>query len=482
MKKSNAMRILFVASEAIPWVKTGGLADMVGALTTTLTARGHDVRLLLPGYADVLSRHPELETVPGLPFLRTPPSTPGPSTWFYLAPCFSERPGNPYLDPEHREWADNGWRFGRFSLAAAALAGGRVSTDWQADVVHCHDWQTGLVPLYLQLERVPAASLFTIHNLAFRGLFPPTLLPQLKLPWWLWHADALEFHDNLSLIKGGMVFADTLTTVSPTYAREITTGESGQGLDGLLRYRQASLHGILNGIDDDTWNPATDPWLAQNYSADDLDGKAVCKAALQRELGLAVRARTPLLGVVARFAEQKGIDLILQALPALLEAGCQIAALGAGDRELELRFAALAQQHPRSVSLSLGMNESLAHRIEAGADIFLMPSRFEPCGLNQMYSQRYGTPPVAHRTGGLADSIRDADEHPDGTGFLFTDASVTALLQSLQRALAAYRKTARWREIQIRDMQENFGWAHSADQYETLYRRSIEARRVFPEL
>ena len=337
--------------------------------------------------------------------LQAPRAESGLRVWFAALDSISDRSGNPYHDAHHRDWDDNWYRFGQFSRLAAALAGGRCGVRWQADVMHCNDWQTGLVPVYGMLMRVPAASVFTIHNLQYRGLFGPECMATLGLPAWLWHPDALEFHGQLALIKGGLGFADALTTVSPTYAEEIRTPWFGHGLEGLLHARRARLTGILNGIDDACWNPATDPHLPATYGHDDMAGKAQCKHALQQEVGLHSRATAPLLGVVSRLVEQKGIDLVLAILDALIERGVQLVVLGRGEPHLEQALQRVAARYPGEVAVRLDFDEGLAHRIEAGADAFVMPSRFEPCGLNQLYSQRYGTPPIVHRSGGLADSV-----------------------------------------------------------------------------
>lgn len=473
-------RILFVASEAVPWIKTGGLADVAGSLPQALASAGHDVRLLIPAYGEILAQHSGWAAVPkfrapvaGARLLTAPADASGLRTWLVDLPGFGDRRGNPYHDEQTHDWPDNAYRFGAFSRIAARLAGGRAGLGWRADVLHCNDWQTGLAPVYAMLERVPASTVFTIHNLQYRGLFGPEALSTLELPAWLWHPDALEFYGQLSFIKGGLAFADALTTVSPTYADEIRTPQSGQGLEGLLRARGARLSGVLNGLDVDVWNPADDAHLPACFDADDLSGKRVCKTVLQRELGLAERADAPLCGVISRLVEQKGIDLVLAALPRLLARGGQLALLGRGDPRIEARLRDLAAEHPDAVAVRLEFDEGLAHRIEAGADIFLMPSRFEPCGLNQMYSQRYGTPPLVHRCGGLADSVTDTDEpalEADGaTGFVFGPATEMAFIEALERALAYFGQPEQWRRIQRAGMVRDFSWQASAARYLEIY-------------
>lgn len=476
----SPLRILMVASEAAPWIKTGGLADAVGSLARALAALGHDVRLLLPAYHSILRTNSDLQRLGDAPLLMSPAAD-GLQLLLLDRPEFTAREGNPYHDGTGRDWPDNWQRYGQFAAWAGALAGDRLGYGWQPDIVHCHDWQAGLVPVQMLLNRVPAASVFTIHNLGYRGLFPAHALGALQLPGWLWHADALEFHDSLCFMKGGLVFADRLNTVSPTYAEEILQPAHGHGLDGLLRHRRGVLSGILNGIDQVLWDPSRDPALAAAYGSDDLAGKARCKADLRRRLGLRGKPAAPLLGLISRLVPQKGIDLVLDILPALLERGCQLAILGSGDPAQEQALREAARAHPGQIGLQLGFDEDLAHRIEAGADLFLMPSRFEPCGLNQMYSQRYGTPPVVHRTGGLADSVIDAAEADRGSGFVFAPATAEALLTAVDRALALRRKPELWQALQRRGMQRDFSWSASAQAYLALYRDALaQRRRVWP--
>ncbi|MGN8200279.1 glycogen synthase GlgA [Salinisphaera sp. RV14] len=480
-------RILFVASEAVPWIKTGGLADVAGSLPRALAAAGHDVRLLLPAYGDILARHAGWSPVsafrapvPGARLLTAPADSTGLRTWLVDLPGFGDRRGNPYHDQQMQDWPDNAYRFGTFSHIAARLAGGRAGLAWQADVLHCNDWQTGLAPVHAMLERIPATTVFTIHNLAYRGLFEPRTRESLGLPAWLWHPDALEFYGQLAFIKGGLAFADSVTTVSPTYADEIRTPQSGQGLDGLLQARGDRLSGVLNGLDVDIWNPADDRHLPASFDVDDLGGKAICKAALQRELGLAERADAPLCGVISRLVAQKGIDLVTAGLPWLLERGGQLALLGRGDPALEAQLRDIAAMHPDAVAVRLEFDEGLAHRIEAGADLFLMPSRFEPCGLNQMYSQRYGTPPLVHRCGGLADSVTDTDDTTlaagHATGFVFQPATEDAYMHALDRALACFAQPHQWRRLQRAGMARDFSWQASAARYLEIYDRAGPGR------
>jgi starch synthase len=476
------MKVLFVTSEAYPLIKTGGLGDVCGSLPPALLSGGVDVRLLLPGYPSALASAGPLRTVAELdlrPFFRPTVRLlegrlPGTRvrTWLIDCPPAYDRAGNPYHGPDGRPWPDNAERFALLARAAVALALGRTSVAWRPDIVHANDWQTGLVPALLAAEPARPATVFTIHNLAYQGLFPRATFDALRLDPRLWTFEALEFHGQLSFIKGGLAFADRLTTVSPSYAREIQTPESGLGLDGLLRWRRDVLTGILNGIDTDEWNPARDPHLVSRYRAGRPEGKRANKTALQQELGLPA-GESPLLGLVGRLVPQKGIDLVLAILPALATRGVQLALLGSGDREYEEAWRRAAKQHAGWLAVRVGYDEGLAHRIEAGADLFLMPSRFEPCGLNQMYSLRYGTVPVVHRVGGLADTVVDADapgKTGEANGFVFDPATPAALLAAIDRALACYRQPARWSALQRAGLRQDHGWPTRAGAYAELYR------------
>jgi starch synthase len=477
-------RILFVASEAHPLVKTGGLGDVAGSLPVALQSMGADVRLLLPAYRDAVTRAGNLKTVASLPItgLEAPVKIlegrlPGTALVVWLAdfPPAYDRPGNPYLDPHGQPWPDNAMRFALLAHVATVLALGRSRIKWHPDVVHGHDWQTGLVPVLLAQEKTRPATVFTIHNLAYQGLFPRQTFTALALPPALWSPEALEFHEQLSFMKGGLMFADRLTTVSPTYAREIQTPEFGDGLDGLLRHRAAGLSGILNGIDDSEWDPARDRFLVQNYSAGKPQGKVANKPALQREFGLPPEPDAPLIGMVGRLVAQKGIDLVLDALPGLMHRPLQLVLLGSGEAGYETALLRQAARYQDRLAVRIGYDEGLAHRIEAGADMFLMPSRFEPCGLNQLYSLRYGTIPVVRRAGGLADTVVDATPENIGagkaTGVVFQQPVTSALLGAVDRALTLWRDAGRWKKIMLTGMRQDFSWRHSADEYMQLYDR-----------
>lgn len=476
------MRILHVAAEIYPLVKTGGLADVVGALPPALARRGLDVRLLLPGLPDILDGLEAIETVFAIgPVFgaarvvlrrgRLPDS--GLPAYVIDAPFLYARPGNPYLGPDGQDWNDNHRRFALLGWVAAHLASGELDEAWRPDLLHAHDWHAGLAPAYIaQNPALATPSVFTIHNLAFRGLFPLDTHIELGLPVRKLTPRGIEFHGKLSFMKAGLVYASRLTTVSPSYAREICTPEFGCGLEGVLRDRGSDLSGILNGVDDALWRP-DDPLIAKPYSSEDLKGKSACKKALAKEFGLSAEAPGPLFAVVSRLTSQKGMDLLLAALPELLNEGGQLVVLGSGDGDLEAGFRYAAEANPGRVAVHIGYDEEMSHRVMAGADALLVPSRFEPCGLTQLYALRYGTLPLVRRVGGLADTVVDATpenlQADRATGFVFDEASRAALAARIAGACALYRDQAAWRQVQRRGMQQAFSWKDSAAQYEELY-------------
>lgn len=478
------MKVLFATSEIAPWVKTGGLGDVAAALPPALVAAGAKLRILVPRYPALREAFPAARhlahlawmggTLPAADLLEAETDS-GLVFWLLDCPPLFDRPGNPYLGPEGLDWLDNHLRFGLLSRAAARLASAATPTDWHPDILHCHDWQTGLAPYYLRFrEGDGAASVMTIHNLAFQGVFPALALEELGLSASDWHIDGVEYYGHLSFLKAGLRHADALTTVSPTYAREIQTEAEGMGMQGLLQARAGHLVGILNGIDTQAWNPATDPHLAAAYDHERLDAKTLNKTALQREVGLAERNDCPLFGVVSRMTAQKGLDLVAAIGNALLALPAQLVVLGSGDKVLEAAFRDLAAAFPGQVAATIGFDEGLAHRIEAGADIFLMPSRFEPCGLNQMYSLAYGTPPLVRATGGLADTVADctAAGLADGSanGFVCAAATPEAILATARRAAEVWRDPPRWRRLQQNAMAGDFSWRAPAQRYLDLYR------------
>lgn len=494
----SPLRVLFAASELAPWVKTGGLGDVASALPAALRRIGLDVRVLLPLYPALrqalagLDPVAELQHLGGeLPAARLLAAhTPGPEGVPLLlldCPALFERPGNPYLDGNGHDWPDNALRFGLLSRVAALLGSADCPIAWQPQVIHCNDWQTALAASHLHYDERPhAATLLTIHNLSFQGCYGAHLLGALGLPSHAWTMEGVEYYGQLSFLKGGLQHADWINTVSPGYAQEIQTPEGGMGLDGLLRWRSARLSGILNGIDTAHWNPASDPHLAAPYDMDALDGKARNKRALQRRHGLAEsgsgssgkrskRNDLPLLGVISRLTEQKGLDLLPPLAAAIAALPAQLVVLGSGEHELETAFRAMARQYPDQFAVTIGYDEPLAHQIEAGADIFLMPSRFEPCGLNQMYSLRYGTPPLVRRTGGLADTVVDCTPATlaDGSanGFVFEQATAGSLFAALQRAVATWQRPDDWKPLQRNGMAHDWSWNAPAQRYAEIYFR-----------
>ncbi|MDH3513504.1 MAG: glycogen synthase GlgA, partial [Gammaproteobacteria bacterium] len=397
------------------------------------------------------------------------------TAWLAEFPKAYDRAGNPYLDPQGQPWPDNAMRFALLSHVGAALALGHSRIKWRPDVVHCHDWQTGLLPVLLARQQSRPATVFTIHNLAYQGLFPQQTFSALALAPELWSPDALEFHGQLSFIKGGIMFADHLTTVSPQYALEIQTPDFGGGLDGLLRHRAAHLSGILNGIDASEWNPGRDRFIDKHYSARRPQDKAANKLVLQNRFGLSPDQKTPLIGIVGRLVQQKGIDLVLESMPGLMHRPLQFVVLGSGEITYEEALRQQAARHAGRLAVHIGYDERLAHQIEAGADMFLMPSRFEPCGLNQLYSLRYGTVPIVRRVGGLADTVIDASEENiyfgKATGIVFQEAGASALLAAVDRALALWRDADIWKRLMLTGMRQDYSWRRSAIRYLELYRQ-----------
>ena len=479
------MKVLHVGAEVFPLVKTGGLADVLGALPQALIAQGADVRLLLPGlpaFADaVLHQKTVFEFGPlfgaarirlrlgQMPYSHVP-------AYVIDAPYLYRRDGSPYQSSDGSEWGDNLQRFALLGWIGARLAAGELDPDWTPQVMHAHDWHAAMSCAYVAAHPpTTAATVYTVHNLAYQGLFPHGDFRLLDLPSRFMAHTGLEFHGQLSFMKAGLKYAKRVTTVSPTYAREIATHEFGVGLDGVIRGRGSEVSGVLNGVDGQVWNPADDDALQAHYSPAQMAGKARCKQALQRELGLAEKPDAPLFGVVSRLTAQKGFDLVLGALPGLVQRGSQLALPGSGEPGLEAAFREAAKAQPQQVAVRIGYDEAFAHRLIAGADAILVPSRFEPCGLTQMYGLRYGTLPIVRRVGGLADTVVDATEEnlraDRATGFVFDAASVSALDAALQRAADVYTKDrATWDKLQRRAMAQDFSWRGAAMQYLELYR------------
>ena len=474
------MRILMVASEAAPFAKTGGLADVVAALPRALARLGHAVDVVIPRYRGITAGEP-------LARVRVPlgaqvvdatvhaAADPGVRTLFVGHAGYFDR--DSLYGAVGHDFPDNPERFAFLSRAALEWA---ASSGERYDAIHAHDWQTGLVPVYLRQHSAPTLrdvpSVFTIHNLAYQGLCDASWLPRLGLGSELMSVNALEYWNRVSFLKGGVGFSHAVTTVSPRYAREIQSPEYGCGFDGLLRSRSADLVGILNGIDYDQWDPARDPYLPEPFDASRLDGKVAAKRMVLELSGWPVDdegLRRPLVAMISRLVDQKGFDLLAELGDALPRLNASFVLLGTGEHRYEDFWRALAAGYPERIAAHIGFDESLAHRIEAGADLFLMPSRFEPCGLNQMYSLRYGTVPVVRATGGLFDTVRNWDPATrSGTGFTFEEYSSQALLSTLRSALAAYDDRAAWRRMQAAGMQEDFSWETSAQEYVNVYERA----------
>jgi starch synthase len=484
------MHVVMAASEAVPFAKTGGLADVVGALPGALRRLGVDVSIILPAYRSISQDRFSLRRtdwhlqVPvsdrtvtaGVLESRTENGVP---VYLIEADQYFARTAL-YGTPEG-DYPDNAERFAFFGRAIPAL----LAHLGAVNVLHCHDWQTALAPLFLRLDpaRYPGLenvrTVLTIHNLGYQGLFWQLDWHLLNLDRRYFNPDCLEFYGKINYLKGGIVSADAITTVSPTYAREIQTAEFGCGLEGVLVARRNALTGILNGVDYAEWNPEHDPHIVQHYSAEDLAGKASCKADVQAAVGLPMRAEEPLIGIVSRLAAQKGFDLLSQVAPALLQWPLQMVVLGSGDTVYQELLTALAQRHKERLAVRVAFDNGLAHKIEAGSDMFLMPSHYEPCGLNQIYSLRYGTIPVVRCTGGLADTISDFDPATgNGTGFQFAPYTREALMACVERALDAYHNPKVWRQLIRNAMQADFSWDRSAQTYTDLYHRRISREQA----
>lgn len=469
------MKVLFVTTEMDDFVRVGGLAAVSAALPRALRRRT-DVRILLPGYSEVVEQFIHLEIIGHSTALAEMPACSlglgatkdGLPVYVVLCPELYDRPGNPYGDTAGRDWPDNDIRFGRFASVAAQLAAGTLDKNWAADLVHANDWQAALVPAYLAWNKIQLPTILTIHNLAYQGLFAKESLRRIGAPPDSFHIDGLEFYGKLSFLKGGLIYASHLTTVSETYAKEITTAELGCGLEGLLRRRSeaAQLTGILNGIDE-SWDPRICAQLAQPFAPGDWQGKQANSDYVRQQFGLAL-SRGPLFGLVARLVHQKGIDLVLSATDEIIEAGGQIVVTGSGEPAIEQALVEAHRRRPDAVGVAIGFNEAQARRIFAGSDFTLMPSRFEPCGLSQMYAQKFGSLPIGHQTGGLAETIRDGE-----TGFLFEKPSTESFLGGVRRAFSTFKAKDRLDSMRRSAMARSFSWSISAACYGALYRKAV---------
>lgn len=480
--------VLSVTAEIFPLIKTGGLADVAGALPLALAKEGVSVTTLVPGYPAVMTALEKPKRVHRIANLMGGKASllrakAGALDLLVIdAPHLYDRPGNPYLQANGKEWGDNALRFGALALVAAEIGKGLLP-DYQPDLIQAHDWHAGLIPAHLHYARRADSTLITppvvlsIHNLAFQGRFPVGLLSKLGLPAEAFTLDGVEYYGDIGFLKAGIQFADQVTTVSPSYAAEITTEEGGMGLGGLLKARGRRLVGILNGIDTDVWNPQTDPDISARYSAATIEQKAINKLALQVKFGLRADADAPLFGILSRLTDQKGVDLLLGALPALFAEGAQLIVCGQGEARYERAFAEAAEQYPGAMGRFVGYREELAHLVQAGADAILAPSRFEPCGLTQLCAMRYGSIPVVSRTGGLSDTIIDANTagiaRSAATGVQFAPATQDMLEDAIRRTCALYRDAASWRRVQLNAMASDSSWRASAAEYATMFRRLV---------
>ncbi len=483
------MHIAFAASECVPYSKTGGLADVVGALPRALAALGHQVSVYLPRYRQTkLSGTQTVVRSITVPFddryrfcsvVAAPEDKSGVRHYFVEFPPYFDR--DALYGTSAGDYPDNAERFALFSravLEASKILGA-------PHIFHCHDWQSALIPVLLRTQYLqdPAfresATVFTIHNLGYQGLFSPDTLPLLTLPWDLFTISKLEFFGHVNFLKGALVYSDFVTTVSKKYSQEIQTAEFGFGLEGVLRDRASTVAGILNGVDYDEWSPQTDKFIAAHYSADDLTGKAKCKQDLLSTFGMKVDVRLPVIGIVSRFAAQKGFDLISQVMDRLAREEMIVLAIGSGDKPFEDMFLRLSKLFPQKIAVTVAYDNAVAHKMEAGSDMFLMPSRYEPCGLNQIYSLRYGTVPVVRATGGLEDTIEPWDARSGkGTGFKFADYNGEELLLTIKKALQAYRDQSSWQTLMRNGMSKDFSWNTSAKEYVRVYERARQLRAV----
>ena len=492
------MKILYVSAEVVPFARTGGLGDVAGALPKTLTARGHEVRVVMPRYGSIDIEKNNLRLIRADIMVYFPDRTaavkiyegrlPGSNIKIYFVdnPEMFDRPG--FYGEDGKDYEDNPVRFACFNMSVLWMLKG---LGWRPDIIHCNDWQSALTPIFLRnLPPVrddaffqPCRTLLTIHNLAYQCVFPPEMIAYIGLSMSLFNINGLEFYGKANLLKGGIYFSDHLSTVSKQYAKEIQSEEFGCGLQGLLGTRAETMTGILNGVDYSVWDPATDKQIPQNYSVDDLSGKALCKADLQKAIGLPEDPRIPLVGLISRLDRQKGIDVFIEAVPELVKTGAQFVILGNGSALDMALVREVAKKYPEQISAHLRFDNKLAHAIEAGADAFLMASRYEPCGLNQMYSLKYGTIPIVSRTGGLVDTVKAATpktiEAGSGTGFLFTAGDARALARTVAQALKIFQNEPEtWRKMQVNGMQKDFSWDHAAKEYERLFEKMKSGEAV----
>ncbi|WP_284537801.1 glycogen synthase GlgA [Pleomorphomonas sp. T1.2MG-36] len=480
IRRYEPLAVLAVASEAFPVVKTGGLADVIGSLPKALLSQGIATRTLIPAYPMALANCDDREVVGHMSVL-------GEEVTLWASHCHElelllvdcpalfDRRGGPYLDDQGRNYPDNWRRFALLSAVGARIAAEGVD-DWRPDLVHLHDWQAGLTAAYMRAAGVDVPRVVTIHNLAFQGQFPASVFPSLGLPDHFFHVDGLEYYGDISFLKAGIRLSDAVTTVSPTYAREILTEEQGMGMSGVLQSRRSVLSGIVNGIDEDVWNPLTDPYISENYDLHSIERRRANREAVEQTFGL-IPGDGAILSVISRLTWQKGIDLLAPVVQGIVDRGARLIVIGEGDPDIVCGLAEQARKHSGRVVVHVGFSEESAHLLHAGSDIVVQPSRFEPCGLTQLYALRYGAIPVVARTGGLAETVIDANEAATAagaaTGFQFHPGSVEDLYQAIDRALTAYDSSDTWSRLQTQAMRTSFGWARSAERYACLYRRLV---------
>ena len=483
------MKVLSVASEVYPLIKTGGLADVAGALPAALSMHGVDMRVLLPGYQQVMAklRNPvplvKFDDLLGVTATILASTIDGVDYLVLDAPELFDRKGGPYTDAANADHPDNWLRFAALSRAAANIAEGALD-DWTPDIVHAHDWQAGLTPVYMvQGKAASTPTVMTIHNIAFQGQFGPDIFPKLGLPQSVFSMDGVEYYGDVSFLKGGLQMATAITTVSPTYAQEIRTPAFGMGLDGLINAHADNLHGIVNGIDTEVWDPSSDQLIAANYSHSKMKKRQANRKALAEYFGFG-DTDGPVFTVVSRLTWQKGIDVLTELADDIVAMGGKLAVLGSGDQALEAALKSAAERHPGHVGLVVGYNEALSHLMQAGGDVILVPSRFEPCGLTQLYGLRYGNVPLVARTGGLADTIIDANEAASAaevaTGFQFSPVTPDALREALRRAVRAFAEPKVWAQLQSQGMKSDVSWDRSALRYASLYAELLASKSENP--
>ena len=479
------LTILYASSEVYPFMKTGGLADVAQSLPTAIRSIGADIRIIMPNYGSLNTANCTCEVIAQFEINQEQvrliaTHIPDTSVPVILVDCpkWFARKGNPYLDAEGLPWPDNAQRFALFSKVIGMVAMDQAGLKWLPTIVHCNDWQTGLALALLHKEKVRKGLVFTIHNIAYQGIFPHADFESLELPDELWSIDILEYYGQMSFLKGGIVCSNQLNTVSPRFAEEIQTEEYGFGLDGLLRSMSGKLSGIINGVDLNEWSPKKDKYISYCYDKDHLEIKTENKLELQQKFGFVIDKNIPLFVSITRLVEQKGIDLIIEIIEQLLALEVQIIILGSGNDKIENRLVEIAHSNSNKIHVVIGYDENLAHKLTAAADIYLMPSRFEPCGLNQMYSQIYGTVPVVRNTGGLADTVIDYKEDPqenrNATGFVFENSESDELLRTIKRALDSFKNKKLWRQIQQNGMEQDYSWQSSATQYLSIYQKSLK--------